>query len=229
MGPPPPRAHHMGASGVGDSSKLVCCPSARGQQARGTTVGGSFTFQTLLEEAFLGQTLLEEFERNAEHGHLMAAAEDGCQQPPQHVQGLHTPTTDQEDPKKARLGQSMRRCQTQPAKWLCPVTQVAGACPSGHHSHPAMGGRAVDGQEPSDTSVPVDCICLQPNCPPSAEAEAPEEHQQALQQSSDTSLCIGDQTPLCREPASWSLTPCEAGPRVFKSQTPLFGFVWIRF
>lgn len=81
-------------------------------------------------------------------------------------------------------------------------------------------------------SVPVDCICLQPNCPASAEAEAPEEHWEAPQQLPDASLCVSNQTALMeaqQESVSWSLTPCEAGPRVFKSQMLLFGFVWIRF
>lgn len=93
-----------------------------------------------------GQTLLEEFEGNVEHGHLTAAAEDGCQQPSQHVQGDLSPTPDQEAPKKAELGQSMWCCRTWPAKQLCPVPQAARAHPSGHHSRPPMGGRAMDRQ-----------------------------------------------------------------------------------
>ena len=57
---------------------------------------------------------------------------------------------------------------------------------------------ALAGQEPSSTNVPVDRICLQPNCPPPAEAEAPEEHWEAPQQLSNAPLCISNQTPLCR-------------------------------
>lgn len=56
---------------------------------------------------------------------------------------------------------------------------------------------ALAGQEPSGTSVSVDRICLQPNCPPPAKAEALEERWEALQQLSDASLCISNQTPLC--------------------------------
>lgn len=54
-------------------------------------------------------------------------------------------------------------------------------------------------------SMPVDCICLQPNCPASAEAEAPEEHWEAPQQLPDASLCINNQTALMKaqqEPVS---------------------------
>lgn len=47
---------------------------------------------------------------------------------------------------------------------------------------------------------------------------------------SDTSLCLGHETALPtapQKPVSWSLGLWDAGPCSFKSQTPLFGFVWI--
>lgn len=97
---------------------------------------------------------------------------------------------------------------------LDPASKAALSCHTGCQSSPqwpprplshgwesygqaAQPSAALTGQEPSGTSMSVDCICLQPNCPPPAKAEALEEHWEALQQPLDALLCISNQTPLC--------------------------------
>lgn len=78
---------------------------------------------------------------------------------------------------------------------------------------------ALTAQEPPGTRVTLGCFILQ-----TTEGEAPAEHQE--QQPSSTSCCISAKTPFPKGTtgASLQVTPCETGPRAWRSQTPLLGF-----